>query len=315
LAAVRRAKFGSKSVQNNRTHMEDRELAINLTGHSAFGFAKSAVLCAVFDGHGGDETAQYLATHMVEHIVSQGAAALQKEPDSALARAIGCAEHEVQSTWVPGAGHASGSTLCLCLLVDDKLHIAHVGDSRAVLAKGGKAVPLTADHKPSSPAEAERIRAADPGATITADGYLYGELGVSRGLGSAHLKADPSKRAYVATAEITSVQLGSGDDFVVLATDGLWDQVGPQDAVATARRSLAEHNDAAAAAEALVERAQKLGADDNISVVVLLLHGRGIVLPKSNSRLFARRPVAAAAGPAVHGEGACVSEAAAAADN
>jgi hypothetical protein len=48
---------------------------------------------------------------------------------------------------------------------------------------------------------------------------------------------------------------------------------------------------------------------------VLLLHGRGIVLPKSNSRLFARRPVAAAAGPAVHGEGACVSEAAAAADN
>jgi serine/threonine protein phosphatase PrpC len=312
LAAVHRAMFGSKSVQNNRTHMEDRELAISLTGHPAFGFAKSAVLCAVFDGHGGDETAQYLATNMVEHIVSQGAAALQEEPDSALARAISCAEREVQSAWVPGAGHATGSTLCLCLLIDDKLHIAHVGDSRAVLAQGGKAVPLTADHKPSSPAEAERIRAADPNATITADGYLYGELGVSRGLGSAHLKADPSKRAFVATPVVTSVQLGSGDDFVVLATDGLWDRVGSQDAVATASRSLAEHNDAAAASEALVERAQKLGSDDNVSVIVLLLHGRGIVLPKSNSRLFGRRPVAAAAGSAVHGEGVCVSEAAAA---
>jgi hypothetical protein len=45
---------------------------------------------------------------------------------------------------------------------------------------------------------------------------------------------------------------------------------------------------------ALNERAQKLGSDDNVSVVVLLLHGRGIVLPKSNSRLFARRPVEAA---------------------
>jgi serine/threonine protein phosphatase PrpC len=310
LAAVPRATFGSKSVQNNRRYTEDREIAISLTGHPAFGFAKSAVLCAVFDGHGGDETAQYLATHMVEHIVSQGAAALQEEPDSALARAINCAEREVQSAWVPGAGHASGSTLCLCLMIDDKLHIAHVGDSRAVLAQSGKAVPLTDDHKPSSPAEAERIHAADPGATITADGYLYCELGVSRGLGSAHLKADPSKRAYVATPDVTSMQLGSGDDFVVLATDGLWDRVGSQDAVATASRSLAEHNDAAAASHALVERAQKLGSDDNVSVIVLLLHGRGIVLPKSNSRLFARRPVAAAAGPAVHGEGACASEAA-----
>jgi serine/threonine protein phosphatase PrpC len=63
---------------------------------------------------------------------------------------------------------------------------------------------------------------------------------------------------------------------------------------------LADCNDAAAASKALVDRAQKLGSQDNISVVVLLLHDRGIVLPNSNSRLFARRAVAA---PAVGGEG------------
>jgi serine/threonine protein phosphatase PrpC len=188
------------------------------------------------------------------------------------------------------------------LLLDDVLHIAHVGDSRAVLAQGVKAVPLTSDHTASSAPEAERIHAADPNATVTADGYLYGELAVSRGLGSAHLKADPSKRAYVAVPEVTSIHLSPEDDFVVLATDGLWDQVSSQAAVAAARRSLAERNDAAAASEALVDRAQKLGSGDNISVVVLLLHGRGIVLPQSNSRLFGRRPLVP---PAVGAECVC----------
>lgn len=292
--------YGSNSVQNLRSHMEDRVLTTDLTGHPTFGFAQRAGLCAVFDGYGGDQTAEYLAGNLLAHIVSQGAAALQEQPGSALAHAIGCAEREVLSAWVPGAGHASGSTLCLALLIDDTLHVTHVGDSRAVLAQGAKAVALTADHKASSTSEAERICAADPSAHITADGYLYGELGVSRGLGSAHLKADPAKRAYVATPEVTSIQLGPSDDFIVLATDGLWDKVGSQDAVAAARRSLAERKDATAASEALVDRAQKLGSQDNISIVVVLLHDRGIVLPKSNSRLFGRRAVAA---PMVVGEG------------
>jgi hypothetical protein len=67
---------------------------------------------------------------------------------------------------------------------------------------------------------------------------------------------------------------------------------------------MAEQKDAAAASKALVDRAQKLGSGDNISVVVLLLHGRGIVLPQSNSRLFGRKPVAAIA--TVVGKGVCV---------
>jgi serine/threonine protein phosphatase PrpC len=103
----------------------------------------------------------------------------------------------------------------------------------------------------------------------------------------------------VATPEVKSIQLGEGDDFLLLATDGLWDQVSSADAVAAARRSLAEARDSAAAAQALVERAQKLGSLDNTSVVVVLLHDRPIVLPKSNSRLFAKRAAQTAAAAAV----------------
>lgn len=304
--------FGSAALQNGRSHMEDRVLTTSLTDHPAFpSVAERAVLVAVFDGHAGQEAAQHAAASMVAHLASQGPTALQQQPAAALACAISLAEADLLAAWRPERGPASGSTVCMALLLDSVLHIAHAGDSRAVLAQGARVALQTSDHKPSCPVEAQRISAADPQAEVSSDGYLYG-LGVSRGLGSAHTKADPSKRAYIATPEVVSQQLGPGDDFVVLATDGVWDKVGSQEAVAAVRRSLADASNTAAAAQALAERAQKLGSQDNIAVVVLMLHGRGIVLPKSNSRLFSRR--AAAAPAAAEGGEAAAAVAAAAAE-
>lgn len=65
----------------------------------------------------------------------------------------------------------------------------------------------------------------DPQAEVTADGYMYGELAVARAIGSAAWKRDPSRRALIPTPDLVSIQLQPDDDFVVLATDGLWDKV------------------------------------------------------------------------------------------
>lgn len=54
---------------------------------------------------------------------------------------------------------------------------------------------------------------------------MYGELAVARAIGSAAWKRDPSKRALIPTPDLVSIQLQPEDDFVVLATDGLWDKV------------------------------------------------------------------------------------------
>lgn len=44
-----------------------------------------------------------------------------------------------------------GSTAVTAILVNgSKLWIANVGDSRAVLARGGKVIQLTVDHEPST---------------------------------------------------------------------------------------------------------------------------------------------------------------------
>ena len=272
--------------------MEDRVLTADLTSESAFAGAERAVLLGVFDGHAGSATAQYLSSSMVGHLLAEGGAALQQDPAGSMERAVGRAEGVLMASWDPACGPASGSTLCMGLVLGSVLHVAHAGDSRAVLARSGRALQLTRDHKPSSEAERERIHAADPSAQVSSDGYMYGELGVSRGMGSAHIKADATKSAYTATPEVRSIQLEESDDFLILASDGLWDVVSSAEAVTAARKSLAADRDAAAAAAVLVERAKQLGSTDNISVVVVLLHGRAITLAASNSRLF-RRPASA----------------------
>jgi protein phosphatase 2C family protein 2/3 len=101
------------------------------------------------------------------------------------------------------------------------------------------------------------------------------------------------KSAYIAAPELRSIQLEERDDFLILASDGFWDVMSSIEAVTAARKSLAAKRDASAAAALLVERAKQLGSADNISVVVMLLHGRPITLAASNSRLF-RRPAPAA---------------------
>ena len=106
-------------------------------------------------------------------------------------------------------GLTDGST-ALCLLVhgnvprSSKLVVANAGDCRAVLCRGGRAVPLSRDHKPDRPDEKRRIEALG-GAVCQVGGVwrvtsaegagvslgagrpaLY--LAVSRALGDASLK-------------------------------------------------------------------------------------------------------------------------------
>jgi serine/threonine protein phosphatase PrpC len=71
---------------------------------------------------------------------------------------------------------AHGVPLCCAQLV------ANAGDSRAVLCRGGKAVTLSTDHKPATPAE--RARILDAGGAVCHEGRLNGELTVARSIGA-----------------------------------------------------------------------------------------------------------------------------------
>lgn len=73
------------------------------------------------------------------------------------------------------------------------LHVANVGDCRAVLCRAGKAVVLTRDHTPSVPSEAARVEAAGG---FVSRCRVNGILGVSRSFGDIHCKVGKEATEY-----------------------------------------------------------------------------------------------------------------------
>ena len=77
-------------------------------------------------------------------------------------------------------GERAGTTAVIVLMTKDRYYVANIGDSRAVLCREGKAIPLSTDHKPDLPSEHNRIEKA--GGTIT-QGRINGSLNLSRAFG------------------------------------------------------------------------------------------------------------------------------------
>lgn len=66
------------------------------------------------------------------------------------------------------------------------LYVSNAGDSRAVISiKDGRAIPLTQDHKPKLPKEAERIKNAGG---FVEGGRVNGSLALSRAIGDFNFK-------------------------------------------------------------------------------------------------------------------------------
>ena len=51
----------------------------------------------------------------------------------------------------------TGTTACVVLVTPTEIYCSNAGDSRGVLCRDGKAVPLSDDHKPDNDDELKRI--------------------------------------------------------------------------------------------------------------------------------------------------------------
>ncbi|GMG99753.1 hypothetical protein Nepgr_001593 [Nepenthes gracilis] len=180
----------------------------------------------------------------------------------------------------------SGTTALSIVRQGEQIVIANVGDSRAVLATtcddgSLAAVQLTIDFKPNLPQEAERILQCN-GRVFC----LHDEPGVHRmwlpdeefpGLAMSRAFGDCCMKDFglISVPEVTQRSLTSNDQFIVLATDGVWDVISNQEAV----QIVSSAPDRAKSAKCLVEHAvcawkhRRRGiATDDISVICLFLH-------------------------------------------
>lgn len=179
-----------------------------------------------------------------------------------------------------------GSTAVVAVVGGCQIIVSNCGDSRAVLSRGGMAIALSVDHKPDREDELARIEAAG-GKVINWNGHrIFGVLAMSRALGDYYLKP-----YVIPDPEVTFTQRTEDDEFLILASDGLWDVLTNEEVCEAVRKRLARgHGSNAsssakiredakypsvhAAAEYLSRLALHRNSRDNITVVVVDLRAR-----------------------------------------
>lgn len=265
-------------------------------GKPASAAPPAAAFYGVFDGHGPRGGAvSALAARRVPPAVAS--AARRGESLATAADAAFVAVDEEARAGPAASCGVSGSTATSVVVEADggglargTAHVAWVGDSRAVLARSSKddpahllAVDLTRDHKPTLPCERARLAAA--GARVCALSDHAGEpmgparvwlagawvpgLAMSRALGDGLAQ----RVGVIPVPDTLSIPLGPSDKFIILASDGVWEFIGSQEAVEIA----AAEPTPAAAARALLSASrarwatEEDGAVDDVTVVIVQL--------------------------------------------
>ncbi|KAG6483406.1 probable protein phosphatase 2C 32 [Zingiber officinale] len=245
-----------------RLEMEDRhKVSLDLNGNPKLAFF------GIFDGHGGKKASEFAAENMGEFIA---------EEMSTSTRADSCSIEEIIRTGYLKTDAeflkkaVNGGACCVTALVTDgDLVVSNAGDCRAVLSRAGKAEALTSDHKPSREDERERIESLGGYVDYCRGTWrLQGSLAISRGIGDAHLK-----EWVIPVPETKVVNIEPECEFLILASDGLWDKVGNQEAVDLARPLCvhAENASTLSACKQLVELSAARGSLDDISVMIVKL--------------------------------------------
>ena len=208
-------------------------------------------LFVLADGVGGQRQGEVASRAAVTEVLGgfrrAGSRPMHKDVLTDLVRAANARICETEALAGP-AGAGMSSTIVVCALRFDRATVAHVGDSRCYLVRGGKARPITRDHTVA----AEQARLGLLSAAEAAEAETRHVL--SRSLGSG----------LFVNVEIDEVLI-QADDVLLLCSDGLYG--GLSDAAMA--HHLSGKPDLAAAAKELIKRANEEDGTDNISVQLI----------------------------------------------
>ncbi|PRP74396.1 hypothetical protein PROFUN_10294 [Planoprotostelium fungivorum] len=256
------------ATQGMRRHMEDQNLIL-AKPNLLFNLNRAPVQAyyGIYDGHSGKLAAEYARTHLHSNIFDEFSTGLAwSEENLVAALQKGYLRTNVEFNQLAGKNSInSGTTAASIIVWGDKLFVANVGDSEVVISRGGVATVLTHSHLPDKPEEKERIQRLGGIVVHYGTWRVNGLLSVSRSIGDNGLDklviADP----YVAVVERTKE-----DEFLIMATDGLWDVIKYQEACEFVRKTVLESG-REAASRALVDEGIRRKTTDNITAVIIFL--------------------------------------------
>lgn len=295
--------ISKKKINQDRAHVcIYPDVSVDGNGHSA--------LFGTYDGHGerGELLAEYTMNAIYEklylHPSYTGADGIQ-DIERAFQEVFCEIDEEVKHKQYLAPFH-SGSTACVVLLQgNNTLWVANVGDSRAVLATRCpskklvveddsantescylEAVDLSKDQNVHDEGERERILNAGGFITVPEDSELPARvwlddkcskigLAMSRSIGDHALK----HVGVIAEPVVNSYALDHNDQFLIIATDGVWEFVSSSEAIAIVDKCFQQGMGASEACEELIKIAMSKWKEkegdyrDDVSAIVVRLDG------------------------------------------
>ena len=257
------ARYAFCSLRGFYPETPDKRNQDAVCAHERFGGEPEALLLAVFDGHGnhGAACSQFAMDALPAALLADSLC--KDAPELALRDAAATANRALHAS--PIDDSLSGTTALVTLLVKDRLLVANVGDSRAVVgvarppppngSGGVAAVALSWDHTPFRRDEYERVLragarvltldqmeglkdpsrpcwtsedadSADPPRLWMPDA-LYPGTAFTRSLGDAAAE----RIGVIPDPEVRPRTLTASDRFLVLASDGVWEFMTNQEVV------------------------------------------------------------------------------------
>ncbi|CAL9107667.1 probable protein phosphatase 2C 60 isoform X2 [Musa acuminata AAA Group] len=216
----------------------------------------------VYDGHGGPETSRYINDHLFQHL-KRFAAEQQAMSADVIRKAYQATEEGffslVNKQWPMTPQIAAVGSCCLVgVICGSMLYTANLGDSRVVLGKLVKAtgevlaVQLSAEHNAGIESVRQELHSMHPEdkQIVVLKHNVWrvkGLIQVSRSIGDVYLKKaefnreplyakfrlrEPFKKPILSSEPSISVQLlQPQDQFLIFASDGLWEHLSNQEAV------------------------------------------------------------------------------------
>ncbi|XP_059066578.1 probable protein phosphatase 2C 27 [Cryptomeria japonica] len=245
---------GSCANIGQRKYMEDEHICVD--NLSAYNLRRPAPAAAafygIFDGHSGGEASKYVKETILDLILDDPN--FPNDVETAITNAFAATENGLRSAGILKAG----TTALMVLVWGRTLFIANAGDCRAVLSRSGKHINMTTDHKPTN--KDERLRIESRGGVISSDGYINGvncQFGVSRGLGDWEFKLESVALNLLspisADPELNTYELTQEDEFLIIASDGVWDVLKSDFAQEVVRKQLRLCNDPVKCSQELSE--------------------------------------------------------------
>ncbi|KAL8142524.1 hypothetical protein V2J09_015556 [Rumex salicifolius] len=216
----------------------------------------------VYDGHGGPETSRYINSHLFHHL-KRFATEQQCMNGEVIRKAVEATEDGffsvVSKQWKIKPQIAAVGSCCLIgVICNGNLYVANLGDSRAVMGRTVKAtgeilaVQLSTEHNASQESVRQELRSQHPhDSNIVVLKHnvwrVKGLIQISRSIGDVYLKKpeynreplytkfrlrEPFKKPILSSEPAISVhELQPHDQFIIFASDGLWEQITNQEAV------------------------------------------------------------------------------------